>query len=375
MKNKIDKRKLRIYYLVMESPNSAALPASKIWHNNLCLSLKKNHEVVPPCFSPLEQYELCSGEVRDKMSPSRAREYFSEMLYKDIKRKHQEKKIDLFFSYLYSFCVLPQTIEAIKKLGIKTVNFFCNSAHQFHLVEEIAPHYDYSMFVEKEAEQKYRAVGANPVYIQEGANPDFYKPYNLKKVYDVTFVGQNYLNRSEYIRYLYDNGIKVRVWGPYWISKYKKWTAKYYLKKLRDRYIKKHRFVKLPKSIIGPTLSDDELVKMFSRSKISIGFSEVIVQSGKNKGKIKTHIRLRDFEAPMSGAFYMVGHQKELEDFYDIGREIVTYTTKIDLLEKVRYYLKHKEERERIRKAGYRRALRDHTWEKRFEELFAKIGL
>ena len=30
---------------------------------------------------------------------------------------------------------------------------------------------------------------------------------------------------------------------------------------------------------------------------------------------------------------------------------------------------------ERLREAGYRRALRDHTWERRFEELFRRIGV
>ena len=67
----------------------------------------------------------------------------------------------------------------------------------------------------------------------------------------------------------------------------------------------------------------------------------------------------------MSGAFYMVECQDELEDFFDIGSEIVCYQDKFDLVDKVRYYLSQEKERERIRRAGHGRALHDHSWQMR----------
>jgi spore maturation protein CgeB len=77
----------------------------------------------------------------------------------------------------------------------------------------------------------------------------------------------------------------------------------------------------------------------------------------------------------MSRGFYMVEHMQELEEFFDIGREIVCYTDKQDLADKIKYYLVHDEERERIRRAGYERCLRDHTWHKRFEMAFREMGM
>lgn len=352
----------------MKSANDIAMPWSKVWYINHYLSLKKNHEIILPNFDAAKQYVETTRDISK-------REYYSKLLYEDIKKKNEKKKIDLFFSYYDNNCILPEAIDKIGKLGIKTINFYCNSLTNFYLIKDIAPHYDYCMFVEKEAEKKYRAIGANPVYIQEAANPDFYKPYRLKKEYDVTFVGQNYLNRSEYIRYLYDNGINVRVWGHGWISKYKKYDPRYYLKRLKDKYIRKYKTFNLPASIIGSPLSDKEMVKMYSRSKISLGFSEIIVQDREEKYKIKRHIRLRDFEAPMSGAFYMTGYQKELEKFFKIGKEIACYNGKEEMLEKIKYYLENEDEREKIRIAGHKRVLKDHTWEKRFEELFNKTNM
>lgn len=66
---------------------------------------------------------------------------------------------------------------------------------------------------------------------------------------------------------------------------------------------------------------------------------------------------------------------EELEEFYEIGKEIVCYTGPEDLAEKIKYYLAHETERETIRKAGYDRCLRDHTWQKRFQTVFQQIGL
>ena len=86
-------------------------------------------------------------------------------------------------------------------------------------------------------------------------------------------------------------------------------------------------------------------------------------------------IRLRDFEVPMSGGFYLVEYMEELEEFFEIGKEIACYNGPEDLVEKVKHYLKHDTEREKIRRAGYERSLRDHTWQERFEAAFKLMGM
>jgi spore maturation protein CgeB len=84
---------------------------------------------------------------------------------------------------------------------------------------------------------------------------------------------------------------------------------------------------------------------------------------------------LRDFEVPMSDGFYMVEYMEELEEFFEIGKEVVCYTGPEDLVKQVKYYLRHDSERERIRRAGHERCLRDHTWQKRFEMAFKQMGM
>jgi len=364
---------MKIFYASLDSANNAAMPESNIWRDNLYRSLQKMADVVLPSFSVSQQYAECFARKKSERTPAEARNYYSYKLLEDVKKEEKKGHINLFFSYYYSICILPAVIDKIKDLGIITVNFYCNNIHQFDLVSEIAPHYDYCMFPEREALQKYIDVGANPVHIQMAANPDIYKPYPINREYDVTFVGQNYLSRQDYVEYLYRKGIDVHVRGPGW-EKALMPNKRGIINEVKSKFGLNKSV--LPKTNVGGPLSDEQLIKMYSRSIISLNFSEVVVSDEKyDPGAIKRHIRLRDFEAPMSGAFYITGYQDELKEYYEVDKEIVCYDTKEELLEKIRYYLKHPDEAEAIRIAGHNRALKDHTWENRFTELFNKIGL
>ena len=115
------------------------------------------------------------------------------------------------------------------------------------------------------------------------------------------------------------------------------------------------------------------MIQMYGRSKINLGFSSCGKTHETDERIVQ--IRLRDFEVPMSGGFYMVEYMEELEEFFDIGKEIVCYSGSEDLVDKIKYYLEHDNQREGIRRAGYERALRNHTWHKRFEMAFKQMGM
>ena len=46
-----------------------------------------------------------------------------------------------------------------------------------------------------------------------------------------------------------------------------------------------------------------------------------------------------------------------------------------ELADKINYYLQHETAREAIRRAGYERCLREHTWQHRFSAAFKAMGL
>jgi spore maturation protein CgeB len=400
---------MRIFYASDNTPNSIIV--SNLWRDNLYSSLVDlGHDVVEFQYDLRETFQNLNPEDpgrREFIDQNRPK--ISEELLRQIKLAHAAKPVELFFSYFYDACVLPEAIDEIRALGITTVNWYCNGSYQLHLVAEISPHYDWCLVPEKFRLKDYVAMGARPIYCQEAANPNIYKPYNLPVEFDVTFVGQAYGDRPAHLKYLRDRGIDVRLWGWGWRESYTEQpkpivTAAKPAPIRRALYIGRRLMtvqgwqaalarltrttnaettemstlsepgpITFPARILGSVLSDLEMIQMYSRSRINLGFSSCGETHETDKRILQ--VRLRDFEVPMSGGFYMVEYMEELEEFYEIGKEIVCYTDAHDLADKIKYYLRHDRERERIRKAGYERCLRDHTWQKRFAAAFREMGL
>jgi spore maturation protein CgeB len=78
---------------------------------------------------------------------------------------------------------------------------------------------------------------------------------------------------------------------------------------------------------------------------------------------------MRLFEATGVGSLLVTDNAKNLSDLFDLEHEVVTYETPEDLIEKLRHYAEHEEEREQIAKAGQKRTLREHTYARRIPDL------
>jgi spore maturation protein CgeB len=360
-------KKLRIFYASDTTPNAwFATIRSNIWRNNLLLPLRDlGHDVVEFEYDLAQTFRnLDATNPRQAAFIAENRPRVSAAILRQIRVAHEAAPIDLFFSYFYDACVLPEAIDAIRGMGIKTVNWYCNGSYQLDLVREISPHYDFCLVPEKFRMGDYRAMGARPIYCQEAANPAIYKPHALAMEFDVTFVGQAYGERPLLIRHLVENGIRVHMWGHSWKNPDARWMP-------RETY---EAVLAIPEEFRNDPLPDEEMVKMYSRSKINLGFS-TCGNTHAGGGERIVQVRLRDFEVPMSGGFYMVEGFEELGEFFDLKREIVGYAGREDLLAKIRYYLAHEEEREAISAAGMARARREHTWQRRFEMAFQEMGL
>jgi spore maturation protein CgeB len=119
-------------------------------------------------------------------------------------------------------------------------------------------------------------------------------------------------------------------------------------------------------------LADSSLASLFRNSEINLGFTRM---RGLESGRVgNNQVKLRDFEVPLAGGFYLVEEAPEHGELFDVGHEIVTWRSTDELIDKTRYYLAHESERRAIAAAGQLRARRDHTWRKRFSSLFCVLG-
>jgi glycosyltransferase involved in cell wall biosynthesis len=260
-------------------------------------------------------------------------------------RNREEGKGDVIFSYLSGELISPDTVRQLSSLDIPMVNLALNDKELFIGKirngqamgnRDICRWFTLSWTSTEDALKKYCVEGATPLYLPEGANPDIHRPYMLEKTISVSFVGQCYGNRPEIIARLRAAGINVEAYGHGWPN---------------------------------GSLSTEDMVRLYSKSSINLGFGGVI-------GFSEAYcLKGRDFEIPMSGGLYLTENHPELEGVYKIGEEIAAYTDFDDLLDKIRYLLSHPEAAERIRQQGHARARRDHSWEMRFARVFDIIGL
>ena len=84
-------------------------------------------------------------------------------------------------------------------------------------------------------------------------------------------------------------------------------------------------------------------------------------------------VNYRTFETLGCGTFLLTNNTDRLKDLFDIGKHLVIYDNFDDCCDKIKYYLRHEKEREKIAEAGHAHALRNHTYEQRAKQLIKII--
>lgn len=271
---------------------------------------------------------------------------------KSLLAKVQEYQPDILF-VLIGETIFPQTLEKIKKSGALIANWFADrilEPGRKKLAQEISPYYDYFFLGPSEEVLGYVKIGAGYVKTMPLAcNPEVHKRIDLtkeeKKRYgsEVCFEGTIKLGRERILSSLSD--FDLAIWG-------------FELKKDSP----------LAKFYRGKCFSDEEIVKIYNASDIVLDINTPY--EGVNK---VFHFTLRPFVAPACGTFVLTAENPHLANLYEIGKEIICYKDEKELLELVKYYLNHPDERRMIAQKGQQRALRDHTYEKRIKEMLAII--
>ena len=78
---------------------------------------------------------------------------------------------------------------------------------------------------------------------------------------------------------------------------------------------------------------------------------------------------MRLYEATGVGTLLITDHKDNLGELFEVGKEVVAYSSPEEAAELIRYYIAHPEEAQAIASAGQARTLREHTYQRRMEEL------
>lgn len=104
-----------------------------------------------------------------------------------------------------------------------------------------------------------------------------------------------------------------------------------------------------------------DMYRALARSRITLNRHINVAESNANN--------MRLYEATGVGTMLLTDRKDNLHELFDIGREVVAYSSKEEAAELVRYYLDHPKEAEQIAMAGQARTLREHTYSQRMQEL------
>jgi spore maturation protein CgeB len=162
----------------------------------------------------------------------------------------------------------------------------------------------------------------------------------------VGFIGAYERERAESLFFLAQHGLPVRVWGPNWKEKCK------------------HSQPNL--KIEGKCLWGEDYARGICSFDINLGFLRKI-----NRDLQTT----RSIEIPACSAFMLAERTNEHLDLFEEGKEAEFFETNKELLEKVRYYLSHEQERQRIAQAGRERCIRSgYSNHERLKEMLMRIN-
>lgn len=295
------------------------------------------------------------------------------------------EKPDLLFCLLYKDEFDRGTMRAISESGdTVTVNWFCDDHWRFEdYSRHWAPCFNWAVTTAEGALPKYAQAGFRHVIKSQWAcNHYLYHKLDLPMQYDVSFIGQPHGNRRATIAMLRDAGIPVHTWGSGWengrvdqqqmIAIFNQSRINLNLANASQPLTRMHRVRVKMKAAISRAL---EVLPGGRALKATVKTAKASHAAQAPLPLLPEQIKGRNFEVPGSGGFLLTSPVEDLDRYYAPEREISLFADDRQLVERIRYYLDHEDERTAIAQAGYQRTLSEHTYVHRFREIFRRIGL
>jgi spore maturation protein CgeB len=193
---------------------------------------------------------------------------------------------------------------------------------------------------------------SNVLYMPYGFDMDEYYKLNIRKKYNVTFMGSAQTNfppeDDERAKIL--NGLKqfkIRVFGQSFDGRL-------------DRSIKLRDFS-----------THEEMNRIYNQSKINLNIP--LINSPLPEFINKNHPKNRFYEIPGSGNFMICGYDDEFNEQLHEDVHCSYYRDIDDLCSKIEYYLTHDNEREEISDSGHKYVLENHQTVFRFRDMMKII--
>lgn len=193
--------------------------------------------------------------------------------------------------------------------------------------------------------KEYKKQGTDNMFHCVGIDTGFFKYLNLEKKYEVVFIGcpkSGPSKRCEYIKFLMDNGIKIKLFGSGW-EDYPEF-----------------------KDIYGGLLESEEMVKVLNQTKIYLNLT-------RNGFGENTDVKAKIFEGGACKTFVLTEYGEVHLDLFKEGKEMIMFNDEKELLKKVKYYLKNEKEREKIAEIAYKKIKKVYSLDVELKRIYKEL--
>jgi spore maturation protein CgeB len=289
--------------------------------------------------------------------PRRAglRSQYVELVSNTLLETFNEKPIDILICMAQA-PISARALTELRSRGVITVLWFVEDYLRFTYWREMARYYDFVFTIQKgECIERIRAAGAGEVhYVPTACDPSFHAPITLseedKKRWGspISFVGAGYHNRQNMFASL--SNYPFKIWGSEWP------TGRPF-----DRLVQEE----------SRRVAPEEYIKIFNATDININLHSSSERDGVDPSG--DFVNPRTFELASCGAFQLCDNRSLLTECFEVGKEIVTFNNLDELKQLIHYYQDKPEERRAVSERARARVLKDHTYQRRLEQMLGII--
>ena len=239
--------------------------------------------------------------------------------------------------------ISEETLQECKNGGVKyRVAWWADSPANMSRLGLFARGWDFLFFKDSNAVLKFRMAGFNAFLLHEAMNPLWHRPVATSRNEEVAVVGNYYNFRQFLVERLVNSNVKVGLYG----GDPPAWSIPVIQKLHRREYVARERKSK----VFGESLA------CLNTTSLAEGNS----------------LNCRAFEIAGAGGLPLMEARPVIADCFDIGSEILVFSTFEELLSLIDRTKRFPSELDCVRRAAAKRALTEHTYEHRLREILRK---
>lgn len=335
------------------------------------------HEIIPlDSQAQWARLPWAARRVQQKLARGRAVSALNHRVL-GLARAH---KPDLMWAEKQEY-LLPETIEELRRRGVRTLHFtpdpyFTLSWKRTRLMDACLPLFDTLVSCKRYEMDQYERVCRQVIYMPLGYAEAVHRPLcpstsEAARAYrsDVGFLGGWEPRREEMLDAVASTGCDLKIWGYAWDHlRDGKWTPRraVRLKMLagQDKFGIHHN-ERLARALQGGEVYGDAYAWALSGARISVGFLRHVCPDQHTT---------RTFEIPACASMMLADRTPEHQEFFEERREAEFFGSREELVDKLRFYLSHESEREKVALAGYDRCVRSrYSYKSRLTEVLAQL--